>query len=56
MAVVDRWSLVEVRQYNVSTLLSPIAVGADMWRFFFFLVANRLHDFGCEWKITYIFW
>ena len=30
MAVVDRWPLVEVRLYNVSTILSPIAGGADM--------------------------
>ena len=24
--------------------------------FFVVLVANKLHNFGCEWKITYIFW
>ena len=30
MAVVDRWPLVEVRLYNVLTILSPIAGGADM--------------------------
>ena len=46
-----------VRLYNVSTILSPIATEADMQRvFFFLLVANKLHNFGCEWEITYIFW
>ena len=57
MCVVDRWPLVVVRLYNVSTILSPIATEADMQRvFFFLLVANKLHNFGCEWEITYIFW
>ena len=24
--------------------------------YFFLLVANKLHNFGCQWEITYIFW
>ena len=41
MCVVDRWPLVVVRLYNVSTILSPIATEADMQRVFFFSLGSK---------------